>query len=153
MQPARNTVDPPDTGAPSHAAAPPNAIDPPDTGAPSYPLCTPRLQFEFAAGRNEPTKIASEMLQTLLDLAFDHPEYKIIVEGYASQDGNPMWNLKLSHDRAAAVRRVLVRHGIASSRIVLQAFGEYRPSLEGRDDRRAVAHIGGIPACKGVLTP
>lgn len=115
--------------------------------------CGPAVQFAFSPGSNEPDTIPLAHLREFLDVAARHPGRKLIVEGYASQDGHPGLNLRLSHDRATTVGRVLERRGIPSERIVLQAFGEYRPSIHGLDERRATARIDGFPPCEGAPTP
>lgn len=115
--------------------------------------CVPALEFRFEPGGNDPARVAADELRAFLDHARAHPERKVVVEGYASQDGNPELNLRLSHARANAAARVLQTHDIAQTRVILQAFGEYRPSIDGADDRRAVARIDGAPRCEGASIP
>jgi outer membrane protein OmpA-like peptidoglycan-associated protein len=57
--------------------------------------------------------------------------------------GNPAANIKLSHDRVDAVKKYLVRKGIAKSRVKTKAFGGTKllttdTSPEGRNANRRV---------------
>lgn len=52
------------------------------------------------------------------------PEVVVKVDGYADPRGTESENLKLSSDRAEAVRAALMAGGIADSRIVVSAHGE-----------------------------
>ena len=54
----------------------------------------------------------------------NHPESKILIKGYASPEGNPELNQKLSVARAQSVKDALVsRYGIAASRLTIQGMG------------------------------
>jgi outer membrane protein OmpA-like peptidoglycan-associated protein len=44
-----------------------------------------------------------------------HPKLKIDIAGYASKDGNPKYNLDLSHKRAMIVHDYLILKGIDDS--------------------------------------
>ena len=52
------------------------------------------------------------------------PDVIVKVDGYADPRGTESENLKLSSDRAEAVRAALMAGGIADSRIVVSAHGE-----------------------------
>lgn len=54
----------------------------------------------------------------------NHPESKILIKGYASPEGNPELNQKLSEARATSVKNALVnRYGISASRLTTQGMG------------------------------
>lgn len=57
-------------------------------------------------------------------LRWDHP---ISIEGHTDSTGSPELNLRLSEDRAAAVRAALVAHGLAPSEVTSTGFGLTRP--------------------------
>lgn len=120
--------------------------------APEEP-CAPQLEFRFNAGGFAPARLVGDRLDAFLDHARAYPERKLVIEGYASRDGDPAVNLRLSHARASTVATVLRGHGIPEARLVVQAFGEYRPSIDGDDDRRAVVRIDGSPPCAGESIP
>ncbi|MCM1440844.1 MAG: OmpA family protein [Roseburia sp.] len=54
----------------------------------------------------------------------NHPDSKVIIKGYASQDGNEEFNIKLAASRAEAVRSALItKYGIKQSRITAEGEG------------------------------
>lgn len=48
----------------------------------------------------------------------DNPEYKLYLTGSASKEGSEKLNLELSRERARAVKKALVAHGIAQDRLI-----------------------------------
>jgi OmpA-OmpF porin, OOP family len=52
---------------------------------------------------------------------------KLAIEGHTDNRGSAFENLKLSRDRAEAVRRYLVEHGVDAQRLTAAGFGEARP--------------------------
>jgi outer membrane protein OmpA-like peptidoglycan-associated protein len=78
-------------------------------------------------------------LMRLSQILASQPALAVRVEGYSDSDGAEA----LSSQRAAAVRDVLVRSGIPSSRVSAQGFGASRPlasngSASGRRENRRV---------------
>ncbi|AOI72731.1 OmpA family protein [Burkholderia ubonensis] len=79
-----------------------------------------------------------------LELIKAHPGKRILVAGHTDAVGKPDRNLKLSVDRAAAVRDWLVdASGIAPTRFAIQGYGDTRPvadnaTPEGRAKNRRV---------------
>lgn len=72
------------------------------------------------------------------------PEATVVIEGHASNIGNPDYNLRLSERRAKAVADILVnQHGISSSRIQAVGFGVTKPRVQGntREAHRANQRI------------
>ncbi|MBP1685960.1 MAG: glycine zipper protein, partial [Deltaproteobacteria bacterium] len=71
----------------------------------------------------------------------------IIVEGHTDSVGSDHYNLGLSRRRADTVRRYLVDHGIAASRITADGMGESKPvasndTADGRaQNRRVELHV------------
>ena len=71
---------------------------------------------------------------------------KVRIEGHTDDKGNDKKNLKLSQDRADAVRDYLVNAGIEAGRLEAQGFGETRPiadnkARDGRDANRRVEFV------------
>ena len=83
------------------------------------------LNFDFALATIRPTSYPS--LDKLAVVLRQHPEYKLVVEGHTDNVGDDESNLKLSRDRADAVRTYLIQWGITPERISTNGFGETKP--------------------------
>lgn len=53
-----------------------------------------------------------------------HPRHRLVLEGHADAIGRAVYNEDLATRRMAVVRDRLLRHGIASDRVVMITFGE-----------------------------
>uniref|UniRef100_UPI003F526B15 OmpA family protein n=1 Tax=Burkholderia semiarida TaxID=2843303 RepID=UPI003F526B15 len=79
-----------------------------------------------------------------LDLIKAHPDKRVLVAGYTDDRGRPDRNLKLSIDRASAVRDWLVdASGIPPTQFAIQGYGDTRPvadnaTPQGRAKNRRV---------------
>jgi len=67
----------------------------------------------------------------------------LIIEGHTDSKGSDAYNLKLSKQRAAAVRDYLIESGIVGTRIEATGLGESQPTAsnateEGRAENRRV---------------
>ena len=63
-----------------------------------------------------------------------NPGVTIRIQGHTDERGSDEYNLALGQRRAAAVKRYLVDHGIAESRIQTTTYGEERPVAQGSDE-------------------
>lgn len=87
------------------------------------------------------------LLDEIVAVIRDNPQIrKIAIEGHTDSDGSDSYNLKLSDDRAKAVRTYLNEHGIEASRLTAKGFGETKPigdngTSKGRDDNRRVEFL------------
>lgn len=129
------------------APEPPTTAPQPPVNAAAPEPCAPSVELTFGAGQSDLDWATS--LETLEGAANEFPDRKIVVEGYASAEGSARANLQLSHKRAKQAKRKLVAHGIDAARITVQAYGEYRPNLDGdvERDRRVVVKIEGVATC------
>ncbi|MDH5365938.1 MAG: OmpA family protein [Cyclobacteriaceae bacterium] len=78
-------------------------------------------------------------LNKIIKMIKKHNNLRIDVSGYASMDGNPKYNLDLSHKRAMIVFNYLTENGVEDDRIVAKGYGSL-PNAEGGDgteNRRA----------------
>lgn len=76
----------------------------------------------------------------------ENPRMKVAIHGHTDNIGSPDNNLALSKERAKAVYDVLVKNGIAASRLSFQGFGETQPlipnsSPEGRAQNRRTEFV------------
>ena len=131
----------------SDDVAPPHAPPEADGQPPVVDVCAPVVELNFAPGESEVARAAS--LDVVERAAREFPDHTIVVEGYASAEGSATANLQLSHRRAKRAKRKLVARGVGADRISVQAFGEYRPNLDGdaERDRRVVVKIEGVATC------
>jgi outer membrane protein OmpA-like peptidoglycan-associated protein len=72
-------------------------------------------------------------LANLARLMREHPERKIVVEGFTDDRGSAAANQRLSERRAQAVRDVLVKDGIDPERIDARGFGATYPVASNGD--------------------
>jgi outer membrane protein OmpA-like peptidoglycan-associated protein len=121
--------------APAHAvrrATPP--ADDPKAGAAAL-----SLPVRFAFDSAEILPAARPQLDALAEgIKLLAPGSVVIIEGHTSAVGSDAYNMRLSQERAHAVREYLVqRHGIAAARLKTVAYGETRP-IEGSDPNAAL---------------
>jgi len=97
----------------------------------------------FAPGSSKLLPGAGSKLDEVVSAAKQHPEINLEVTGYTDNIGNAQKNLKLSQDRAAAVKAYLVNKGVAAERISSKGLGADSPiadnaTAEGRAKNRRV---------------
>ncbi|MBB2485341.1 OmpA family protein [Mitsuaria sp. WAJ17] len=97
----------------------------------------------FATGRAELQPGVRSAIERLADVLRQHPERRLLIEGFADSTGNGAMNQRLSQRRAEAVRSALVRAGVAPQRLELRAYGEEYPVADnataaGRQQNRRV---------------
>jgi peptidoglycan-associated lipoprotein len=76
---------------------------------------------------------ASELpkIITVANILKDTPAAKLRIEGHCDERGTEEYNRTLGERRALSVRDVLVKEGIASSRITTESWGEDKPAVDG----------------------
>ena len=112
--------------------------------------CAPRVELPYSPGSSKPADDDVDRVGTIVEVAREWPDQKIVIEGYADATGSSTANLHLSHARASGVRDELVSQGIDADRLVVQAFGEFRPDISGDADRdrRVVVRVAGVTECE-----
>ena len=71
---------------------------------------------------------ATAALGKVGQVAAAYPDYPMFIEGHTDGKGTHAYNMKLSDNRANAVKEWLVKNGsVAASRITTQGFGETKP--------------------------
>ena len=86
---------------------------------------------------------AREKLAKVSGIILGHPGLKIAVEGHTDSVGGDEYNMKLSDNRAGAVRDFLVAQGVPAASVTSQGFGKTMPvadngSAAGRQQNRRV---------------
>ena len=84
-----------------------------------------------------------ENLEKIKILLSENPDGNLLIEGYASADGEEDYNIELSVKRAEAVRMYLIGIGVSETRLEVQGYGEENPigdneQPEGRAVNRRV---------------
>lgn len=101
-----------------------------------------KIQFEYNKAVILPSSFS--LLDEIADTIKKNPQIKkLSVEGHASAEGDPGHNLKLSDERAAAVRKYLVDKGVEAARLTSKGFGANKPIAsndtdEGKEKNRRV---------------
>lgn len=99
--------------------------------------------IQFESGRDVIKKSSYPVMDEIVKVLNDNPEYKLNISGHTDNTGNAEKNLQLSRDRAAAVVAYLVKKGIDPSRLRAAGYGQERPiadnkTAKGRSQNRRV---------------
>jgi OOP family OmpA-OmpF porin len=99
------------------------------------------VNFDFDKSEIRPD--AAVILEEAASILSGTPDAQVRVEGHTDATGPDAYNQGLSERRAASVRKYLVEHGIAASRLTSVGYGESRPiatndTREGRALNRRV---------------
>ena len=83
------------------------------------------------------------ILDNVAKICKENPSYFLIINGHTDNQGDPDKNLKLSEDRAYAVRVYLIKKGVQSNRLESHGYGQTQAidtndSPEGRAKNRRV---------------
>lgn len=103
--------------------------------------------IHFAFGRADIQPDSFFILDQVMDLVVSHNVKKLRIEGHTDSDGNDAANLRLSQDRADAVKKYLVGQGMDGERLEAKGFGESRPVAPNRTpagkalNRRVEFHV------------
>ncbi len=82
------------------------------------------IQFEFDSSVLKTSSYA-ELDRLAKDLRASNAS--VTLDGYASSEGSPSYNVTLSQDRANAVKQYLVNAGVSASKISTKGYGDANP--------------------------
>lgn len=88
----------------------------------------------FASGQTQLVEGGRSSLEEVVDLLQTEPNKKIRVEGHTDSRGDAEANLRLSQQRAEAVREALISLGVAGDRISAAGMGEDFPIASNDDE-------------------
>jgi len=97
----------------------------------------------FAVGKAEVAPGGQRSIDQLAQFLKTYPRRRVLIEGHTDNTGNEDFNVKLSQQRADAVRSLLVARGVAPERIATRGYGPKYPIVEndtpaGRQQNRRV---------------
>jgi len=100
----------------------------------------------FKVNKSNITGKSMGTINEIVKLMNKHSDLNFSIEGHTDSDGEDSFNQKLSDDRAAAVKSMLVQLGIDASRLQSKGLGESKPESEnltpeGKANNRRVEFI------------
>ena len=125
-----------------------SSADPKKNGCPKVRLVgqkidiLERIEFDTAKATIRPE--SEGVLKAVLQVLKDYPSIKkLSIEGHTDNRGGKAFNTRLSRNRAAAVRKWLIDHGIDAARLTSAGYGPSKPrdsndTEEGRQNNRRV---------------
>ncbi len=66
-------------------------------------------------------------LERVHEILTSNPSIKMLISGHTDSDGNDDYNLKLSENRAHAVKDYLITKGVSAERLSYKGYGETKP--------------------------
>ncbi|PRQ06586.1 OmpA family protein [Enhygromyxa salina] len=92
-----------------------------------------KIQFDLNRATIKPA--SDSLLREIAALIQANPQLEqVSIEGHTCNIGSPEYNLDLSQRRATAVRKRLVREGVASSRLAARGYGLTAPLASNSDE-------------------
>ena len=87
-----------------------------------------RRQVSFATGSDEILPNSELIMLEVADVLLRSPDLELVeIQGHTDNSGDHELNMRLSQQRAEAVQRWLVQHGVESSRLMAEGYGPTRP--------------------------
>ncbi len=83
--------------------------------------------INFAFDKAELLPEAGKTIDPIVDFLKKNPKRTILIEGFTDNIGSEQYNLKLSQQRATAVRDAIAAKGIAAERISATGYGKQFP--------------------------
>lgn len=130
--------------APEPACPPPAAGEGIDANGCAVPekLVLRGVNFELDSAKLTPN--AKSILDGVADSLLAVQSIQVEVQGHTSSEASDEYNLKLSDNRAEAVRQYLIGRGVAADRMTVKGYGETTPIADnnteaGRELNRRVA--------------
>lgn len=102
------------------------------------------IKFDYNQATIKPESMGE--LNNVVAMLKDHPETKYEIGGHTDSDGDDSYNLKLSQQRADAVKNKLVEMGIDASRLTTKGYGKIKPiatntTPDGKANNRRVEFV------------
>ena len=88
--------------------------------------------INFDAGKAVVKKTSYKLLDDAVALLEHYPELRLEIQGHTDDQGPDDANMKLSQERAEAVRAYMLGKGVAENRIVAVGYGESKPIADNK---------------------
>lgn len=100
--------------------------------------------IQFDLGKATVKKTSHKLLDEIVKILNDYPDYNMSIEGHTDNTGSAEKNMTLSKERAAAVKNYFIAQGIDASRLTSEGYGDTKPvesnkTAAGRAKNRRVA--------------
>ncbi len=92
-------------------------------------------QIHFAFGKATIRPISYKVLDAVVEVLQQKPKIKLEIQGHTDNKGSKFLNKRLSQQRADAVRKYLVSHGTAPSRLISVGYGMDKPLVPNTSAR------------------
>ena len=107
-------------------------------------IVTHGINFDYNKSTLRPESMGT--LNMIVQIMKDNPDIRFEIGGHTDSDGADDYNLKLSQQRADAVKDQLVKMGVDASRLTSKGYGETKPvsdnsSPEGKANNRRVEFV------------
>jgi outer membrane protein OmpA-like peptidoglycan-associated protein len=89
-------------------------------------------QILFKANKTSLVSSSYPLLDSLVSIINNNPEYYITVDGHTDSSGNSKSNIKLSQKRAEAIRDYLLKKEIAPERVIARGYGDTKPIVDNK---------------------
>jgi outer membrane protein OmpA-like peptidoglycan-associated protein len=101
-------------------------------------------RLNFATGSAKLLPGSQEQIGNMVAILKAYPAVKVKIGGYTDNVGAPAANLRLSQERADAVKQAIIHDGVGANRIVAEGYGEQHPVADnttegGRAQNRRIA--------------
>lgn len=83
--------------------------------------------IQFNLGKASIQGSSNKILDEIVQILNDYPDYDMTIDGYTDASGNDQRNLELSKERANSVRDYFISKGIDASRLKADGHGEANP--------------------------
>ena len=91
--------------------------------------------IQFETGKSKIKSSSFSILNQIVRVLQENKEYKLKIHGHTDSQGKYETNLKLSRDRADAVKNYLIDHGVDYTRLSSDGFGPDQPVADNKTSK------------------